>query len=191
MDKEMIQAIKDRKEIKPKYLSIAKMLELNGMSNYESVCCKRVLEVVGDAENSHIMLDVFNCDVLIDDIGLIACYDILQGYISNEILSEYKTYTKSLNAIIKSQNKQIKAMRDCPTKNIKEVMKNPAPYFDIDAELSKKFVDMLRLELKARKPINRLRVAIKQIVDRITLYIRNYRAISLINRCFRKIPQEY
>ena len=191
MDKEMIQAIKDRKEIKPKYLSIAKMLELNGMSNYESVCCKRVLEVVGDAENSHIMLDVFNCDVLIDDIGLIACYDILQGYISNEILSEYKTYTKSLNAIIKSQNKQIKAMRDCPTKSIKEVMKNPAPYFDIDAEISKKFVDMLRLELKARKPINRLRVAIKQIVDRIISYIRNYRAISLINRCFRKIPQEY
>ena len=191
MDEEMAQAIKDRKEIIPKYLSIAKMLELNGMSNYESVCCKRVLEVVGDAENSHIMLDVFNCDVLIDDIGLIACYDILQGYISNEILSEYKTYAKSLNAIIKSQNKQIKAMRDCPTKNIKEVMKNPAPYFDIDAELSKKFVDMLRLELKARKPINRLRVTIKRIVDRITSYIRNYRAISLINRCFRKIPQEY
>ena len=191
MDEEMAQAIKDRKEIIPKYLSIAKMLELNGMSNYESVCCKRVLEVVGDAENSHIMLDVFNCDVLIDDIGLIACYDILQGYISNEILSEYKTYAKSLNAIIKSQNKQIKALRDCPTKNIKEVMKNPAPYFDIDAELSKKFVDMLRLELKARKPINRLRVTIKRIVDRITSYIRNYRAISLINRCFRKIPQEY
>ena len=64
MDKEMIQAIKDRKEIKPKYLSIAKMLKINGMSNYESVCCKRVLEVVGDAENSHIMLDVFNCDVI-------------------------------------------------------------------------------------------------------------------------------
>ena len=191
MDKEMIQAIMDRKEIKPKYLSIAKMLKINGMSNYESVCCKRVLEVVGDAENSHIMLDVFNCDVLIDDIGLIACYDILQGYISSEILSEYKTYTKSLNAIIKSQNKQIKAMRDCPTKDIKVVMKNPASYFDIDAELSKKFVDMLRLELKARKPINRLRVAIKQIVYRITSYIRNYRAISLINRCFCKIPQEY
>lgn len=191
MDKEMIQAIKDRKEIKPKYLSIAKMLKINGMSNYENVCCKRVLEVVGDAENSHIMLDVFNCDVIVDDVGLIACYDILQGYISSKILSEYKTYTKSLNAIIKSQNKQIKAMRDCPTKSIKEVMKNPAPYFDIDAELSKKFVDMLRLELKARKPINRLRVTIKRIVDRITSYIRNYRAISLINRCFHKIPQEY
>ena len=81
-------------------------------------------------------------------------------------------------------------MRDCPTKNIKEVMKNPAPYFDIDAELSKKFVDMLRLELKARKPINRLRVAIKQMGYRKTSDIRNYRAISLINRCFRKIPQE-
>ena len=64
MDKEMIQAIKDRKEIKPQYLSIAKMLELNGMSNYESVCCRRILEY---ADDRHIMLDIFNCDVLIDD----------------------------------------------------------------------------------------------------------------------------
>ena len=190
MDKEMIQAIKDRKEIEPKYLSIAKMLELNGMSNYESVCCKRVLEVVGDAENSHIMLDVFNCDVIVDDIGLIACYDILQGYISNEILSEYKTYTKSLNAIIKSQNKQIKAMRDCPTKSIKEVLKNPAQYFNNDASLSQTFVDMLRLELKARSTLNRLRVAIKRIFYSIATYAMNYFTISFVNMCFCKMPQE-
>lgn len=189
MDKEMIQAIKDRREIIPKYLSIAKMLELNGMSNYKSVCCKRILELY--AGDRHIILDIFSYDVLVDHIGFIACYDILQGYISSEILSDYKTYTKSLNEVIKSQNKQIKAMRDCPTKSIKEVMKNPAQYFNNDAGLSHTFVDMLRLELKARKPINRLRVAIKQIVDRITSYIRNYRAISLINRYFRKIPQEY
>lgn len=186
MDKEMIQAIKDRKEIKPKYLSIAKMLELNGMSNYESVCCRRILEY---ADDKHIMFDVFNCDVLIDDIGLIACYDILQGYISSGILSDYKTYTKSLNAIIKSQNEQIKAMRDCPTKSIKEVMKNPAQYFNNDAGLSHTFVDMLRLELKARKPVNRLRVAIKRIVDRITSYIRNYRAISFVKKYFQEISQ--
>ena len=131
----------------------------------------------------------FNCDVIVDDIGLIACYDILQGYISSEILSEYKTYTKSLNAIIKSQNEQIKAMRDCPTKSIKEVMKNPAQYFNNDAGLSHTFVDMLRLELEARKPINRLRVAIKQIVDRITSYIRNYSAISVVKRYFQEISQ--
>lgn len=187
MDKEMIQAIKDRKEIEPKYLSIAKMLELNGMSNYESVCCRRVLEY---ADDKHIMLDIFNCDVIVDYVGLIACYDILQGYISSEILSGYKTYTKSLNAIIKSQNKQIKAMRDCPTKSIKEVMKNPAQYFNNDAGLSHTFVDMLRLELKARKPVNRLRVAIKRIVDRITSYIRNYRAISVVKRYFQEISQE-
>lgn len=186
MDKEMIQAIKDRKEIKPKYLSIAKMLELNGMSNYESVCCRRILEY---ADDRHIMLDIFNCDVLIDDIGLIACYDILQGYIPSENLSDYKTYTKSLNEVIKSQNKQIKAMRDCPTKSIKEVMKNPARYFNNDAGVSHTFVDMLRLELKARKPINRLRVAIKQIVYRKTSYIRNYRAISVVKRYFQEISQ--
>ena len=84
MDKEMIQAIKDRKEIKPQYLSIAKMLELNGMSNYESVCCRRILEY---ADDRHIMLDVFHCDGIVDYVGLIACYDILQGYISSEILS--------------------------------------------------------------------------------------------------------
>lgn len=190
MDSEMIRAIKDRKVVPPKYISVAKMLKLNGMSEYESICCRRILEFAGDTENKHIMLDIFNCDVLIDDVWLLACYDILQGYISSQKLTEYKTYSKAINGVIRGRNKQIKAMRDCPTKSIKEVMRKPEEYFGNDAELLQKFVDMLRLELKARKPINRLRVAIKQIVYRITLYIRNYRAISLINRCFRKIPQE-
>lgn len=95
MDEEMAQAIKDRKVVPPKYISVAKMLELNGMSEYESVCCRRVLDIAGDTENKHIILDIFNCDVLIDDIGLIACYDILQGYISSQKLTEYKTYSNS------------------------------------------------------------------------------------------------
>lgn len=190
MDNEMAKAIKDRKEIVPTYLSIAKMLNISGMSDYESVCCRRVLEVAGDTDNRHIILDISNCDVLIDDIGLIACYDILQGYISNEKLSEYKIYSKAINGAIRGKNKQIKAIRDCPTKSIKEVMKNPAQYFNNDAGLSHTFVDMLRLELKARKPVNRLRVAIKRIVDRITSYIRNYRAISVVKRYFQEISQE-
>ena len=190
MDNEMLQAIKDRKVVPLKYISVAKMLKLNGMSEYESICCRRVLEVAGDTENKHIMLDIFNCDVLIDDIGLIACYDILQGYISSEKLTEYKTYSKAINGVIRGKNKQIKAMRDCPTKSIKEVMKNPAQYFNNDAGVSHTFVDMLRLELKARKPINRLRVAIKQIVDRITSYIRNYRDISVVKRYFQELSQE-
>ena len=188
MDKEMIQAIKDRKEIKPKYLSIAKMLELNGMSNYKSVCCKRILELyVGDR---HIILDVFSCDVLVDHIGFIACYDILQGYISSENLSDYKTYIKAVNGAICGKNKQIKAMRDCPTKSIKEVLKNPAQYFNNDARLSQTFVDMLRLELKARSTLNRLRVAIKRIFYSIATYAMNYFTISFVNMCFCKMPQE-
>ena len=187
MDEEMVQAIKDRKLVPHKYISVAKMLELNGMSEYESICCKRILEY---ADDRHIILDVFSVDVLLDEVGIIACEDVLKGYISSKTLSDYKTYTKSLNEVIKSQNKQIKAMRDCPTKSIKEVMKNPAQYFNNDAGLSHTFVDMLRLELKARKPINRLRVTIKRIVDRMTSYIRNYRAISFVKRYFQEISQE-
>ena len=107
--------------------------------------------------------------------------------IETALVTAYKRNFDALENVKVVMDKQTGATH---VYSVKEVMKNPAPYFDIDAELSKKFVDMLRLELKARKPINRLRVAIKQIVDRITSYIRNYRAISLINRCFRKIPQE-
>ena len=190
MDNEMVQAIKDRKVVPLKYISVAKMLKLNGMSEYESICCRRVLDIAGDTENKHIMLDIFSCDVLIDDVGLIACYDILQGYISSEKLTEYKTYSEAINGVIRGKNKQIKAMRDCPTKSIKEVMRKPEEYFGNDAELLQKLVDMLRLELKARKPFNRLRIAIKRIVGGIASYIRNYRAISNVKRCFRKLSQE-
>lgn len=188
MDEEMVQAIKDRKLVPHKYISVAKMLELNGMSEYESICCKRILELY--AGDRHIIFDIFSYDVLLDHIGFMACYDILQGYILSENLSDYKTYIKAVNGAICGKNKQIKAMRDCPTKSIKEVMKNPAPYFDIDAELSKKFVDMIRLELKARKPINRLRVAIKRIFYSIATYAMNYFTISFVNMCFCKMPQE-
>ena len=187
MDNEMLQAIKDRKVVPLKYISVAKMLKLNGMSEYESICCKRILELY--AGDRHIIFDIFSYDVLLDHIGFIACYDILQGYISSENLSDYKIYIEAVNGAIRGKNKQIKAMRDCPTKSIKEVMKNPAQYFNNDAGLSHTFVDMLRLELKARKPVNRLRVAIKRIVDRITSYIRNYRAISFVKKYFQEISQ--
>ena len=53
----MVQAIKDRKLVPHKYISVAKMLELNGMSEYESICCKRILEY---ADDRHIILDVFS-----------------------------------------------------------------------------------------------------------------------------------
>lgn len=187
MDEEMVQAIKDRKLVPHKYISVAKMLELNGMSEYESICCKRIL---GYADDRHIILDVFGVDVLLDEVGIIACEDVLKGYISSKTLLDYQTYTKATNGVIKSQNTQIKTMRDCQTKTIKIALENPAQYFNGNEELTKTFVEMLQLELKARKPYNKLRVLIKKIIDRAVFYIKNYRAISVVNRCFREISQE-
>ena len=94
MDEEMVQAIKDRKLVPHKYISVAKMLELNGMSEYESICCKRILEY---ADDRHIILDGLGVDVLLDEVGIIACEDVLKGYISSKILSDYQT----VNGIIK------------------------------------------------------------------------------------------
>lgn len=185
LDNEMVHAIKDRKNLLSKYLSVSKMLELNGMSNYKRVCCMRILDF---ADDSHIVFDIFACDVLIDDVGLSTCYDILQGYISSKNLSDYKIYIEATNKVIQSQNEQLKAMRDCPTKHIKKLLENPSKYFN--AELQHIFADMLQIELKARKPLNKLRVAIKQIIKRIASYIRNYKSIKCVNRYLKEISQE-
>lgn len=171
-----IQAIKNREEIPKKYISTSKLLSFNGMSDYEYVCCNRLSEYIDD---EHVMIDLFSdngIDIVLDDIGINECESVLKGYISSEKLQGYQTYIHLENEAIESQNMQIKAIRNCPAKAIKQLLKSPDRYFDnIDKDKIDSFSFMLREELKARRLHNKAIRVMKNLVDNIIMCNKNYR----------------
>lgn len=176
-----IQAIKNREEIPKKYISASRLLSFNGMSDYEYVCCNRLSEYI---DNEHIMIDLFSdngIDIILDDVGINECESVLKGYISSEKLQGYQTYIRLENEVIESQNIQIKAMRSCPTKSIKCLLKNTDKYFgNIDRDKIDCFLIMLRTELKARNITNRLFFRVKNFIKKLKSLLYNYYAIRRI-----------
>lgn len=177
-----IQAIKNREEIPKKYISASKLLSFNGMSDYEYVCCNRLSEYIDD---EHILIDLCSdkgIDIVLDDIGIIECESVLKGYISSERLQGYQTYIRLENEAIEIRNMQIKAIRNCPIKAIKHLLKNPDRYFNnIGKDKIENFLVMLHTELKARRLHNKAIRVMKNVIDKINMYIKNYRITKVLS----------
>lgn len=178
----MLEAIKSRKKIPHKQISVLKLLEVNNMSDYEYVCCNRLAEQI---DEEHIRLDVFNgngVDIVLDYVGLIKSENILQGYIPLEKLEAYEEYVYLENRAIESQNAELEIIRGCQTNVIKSTLKSPEKYFD-DVESVSDLLAMLRAELKARGLYNRVRSLVSNGIDKMLFWLKNYRIIRLVKRC--------
>lgn len=179
IEKQTIEAILNRENVPPVLLCLSKILECNGMSNYESVCYNRILKCLDD---EHVRIDLFgNGDILFDYIGLIKCEDILLGYISAAELEDYEKFADLENRTVDNQNAIIKSLRRCDRKDIKNLLSDPVKYFG-NEELANRMLKYLRAELRARKPHYRLLAYIKKRYNKIVFYVRNYRLICDIKR---------
>lgn len=178
----MLEAIKSRKKIPQKQISVSKLLEVNNMSEYEYVCCNRLAEQI---DEKHIMFDLFSgngVDIVLDYVGLIKSEDILQGYIPLEKLEAYEEYVHLENRAIESQNTELEIIRGCQTDVIKSTLKSPEKYFD-DIESVSDLLVMLRAELKARGLYNRVRLLVGNGIDKMLFWLKNYRIIRIVKRC--------
>lgn len=178
----MLEAIKSRKKIPQKQISVSELLEVNNMSEYEYVCCNRLAEQM---DEKHIRLDVFSgngVDIVLDYVGLIKSEDVLQGYISLEKLEVYEEYMYEKNKAIESQNTELEMIRGCQTNVIKSTLKSPEKYFD-DVESVSDLLIMLRAELKARGLYNRVRLLVGNGIDKMLFWLKNYRIIRIVKKC--------
>lgn len=152
--KATINAIMNRRTVPRQYLSVCKMLDINGMSQYKQVCCSRIADKI---DGKHVLLDsISGCDIFVDYVGVIKCEDILAGYIPVETLESYENYMISENEIIEQQNLQIDILQKCGDTELKKILKDPKRYFGNDDETVKKFYALVSAEFKARKKHVRL-----------------------------------
>ena len=177
IEKQTIEAILNREDVPPVLLCLSKILECNGMSNYESVCYNRLLKHLDD---EHVRIDLFgNGDILFDYIGLIKCEDVLLGYVPAAELADYEKFSDLENRTVKNQNAIIKSLRGCDRKDIKNLLREPVKYFG-NEELANRMLKYLRAELRARTLHCRLLTYIKKRYNKIVFRIRNYRVIRNI-----------
>ena len=178
-----IQAIMNRQEVPQKRISVKNILSINGMSEYEYICCNRISEHLDD---KHVILDIFNnCDIQLDYIGMGKCEYILKGYIPVDILETYEEYVMLENEIIENQNIQIRALRRCTNKELKNVIKEPERYFE-DNNTINMFCRLVSAELKARRLHNRIKCVVIQNISKLVSYMQNYRTISIIKSLIAK-----
>lgn len=189
---QVVEAIKDRREIPKAYMSIVSMLAINDISDYEFVCCNRLSKFIDD---EHIKLDLFSnigdngIDIMLDDVGISACESVLKGYIPIEKLQGYQKYVFLENEAIKAYNTQIKNIRNVSTVIIKEMLRELEEHI-IDVEAASDLRIMLEAELEARKPLKKAFKNIRGIYDDAAFKIVNYDRIKAIKRGVAKYTKE-
>lgn len=173
-----INAIRNKTEVEPRYISIKKVLELNQMSNYESVCISRILEL---PEYEHIVLDFIGCDAWVDDIGIEMARPILRGYVDKEVIDKYHNWLVAENALRKNINDIISTIRSNNRKGLKKLY-NEAIGLDLDNDILTLIVE----EQKTRNIFNNFLCYVRKQLSEIDFNIKYRKQIKLLDLFFDK-----
>lgn len=173
-----INAIRNKAEVEQRYISIKKILELNQMSTYESVCISRILEL---PEYEHIVLDFIGCDALVDDIGIEMARPILRGYVDKEVIDKYHNWLVAENALRKNINNTISIIRHNDKKGLKKLY-NEALSIDIDSDT----LALIDEEIKTRNILNNILCYIRNQLREIDFNIKYRKQIKLIESFLNK-----
>ena len=84
----MIRAIRSRKDLEPKVISLKKLLASGGMEHYLDLCSDRIAdELMIDGEDTKMNFADFP-DILFTESGLFDCRHILENYLSIDVLMD-------------------------------------------------------------------------------------------------------
>ncbi len=84
----MIRAIRSRKDLEPKVISLKKLLASGGMEHYLDLCSDRIAdELMIDGEDTKMNFADFP-DILFTESGLFDCRHILENYLSVDVLMD-------------------------------------------------------------------------------------------------------
>lgn len=162
---ETMSAIKNRTKVLPPRISTCKLLKSYDMSLYISICLKRISDYIDD---NHIMFDISasGLDIVFDKTGLNIIQNILSGYVPESHLVALDKYMTNSEIIANCQNEQINMLRSCKDiKTLKELITNYGYWFE--DEQASAILQLVRVEIKARSPFNRLRVLIRSAINKI------------------------
>ena len=162
---ETMSAIKNRTKVLPPRISTCKLLKSYDMGLYISICLKPISDYI---DGNHIMFDISTSglDIVFDKTGLNIIQNILSGYVPESHLVALDKYMTNSEAIANCQNEQINILRSCKDiKTLKELITNYSYWFG--DEQASAILQLVRAEIKARRPFNRLRVLIRSAINKI------------------------
>ena len=157
-EKEMLDAIKSRRNMVRIHISITKALELNGMEQYREVCINRLKEYI---DGEYILGDFFNnFDIQLDEVGMKKTKKILTGYMPADWIDSCIEYVRAENDAIEAQNAVLMLLRSADKPTLKNLIKDPVKYFE-NKETQKRMILFVKAELRARGIISRVSAELK------------------------------
>lgn len=179
---EVIKAIYSREELPHKMIYLSKFLEANGAKEYIGVCANRISELI---DMEHVSFDFLDTgDIMLDHIGMEECRDILEGYASREAVDKYMECVEARNVCADAYNAFLKTLRETSEETLKKMIDEPHKYFKEEKQEQRR--EVLKAELRARKPYTRVFMMIKSKINNIGFYIKNFEIIFVINRIVKR-----
>ncbi len=167
---EVVYAILKRKpEIKPTYIVLSKLMKMYDMETYASVAENRILDSasIGYAiKKDHVVLDVFEKDIWLDEVALHWFSDILKGYISESSYYKFLDYVESLEKTRRIQNQALEMYRGMSLKGIISHVVEHRKYKTVFPNELEMIYYWCGLELLSRTPFPRLYYFFKELPDR-------------------------
>lgn len=167
---EVVYAILKRKpEINRTYIVLSKLMRMYDMETYASVAENRILDSdsIGYAiEHDHVVLDVFEKDIWLDEIALHRFSYILEGYISESSYDKFLDYVESLENTRRIQNQALEMYQGKSLKGLISHVREHRKYKNIYPNEFKMIRYWCRLELLSRTPFPRLYYFFKELPDR-------------------------
>ena len=183
MDERLRKAILTRKPVPSYYLNVAKFLDMYCVSGYENICMNRIW----DRMNEYDSLDDVTFDIVdgfnmcLTESGVKFCKDILTAYVKESTVDDFINYISAENRVIDSFNTILDTLKACEDDTLRAGMLCPPQILDTE-HLMIDYVDMIKLELKCRKPLYMACIGIKNKVVGILSHIRNRAKIKAFMR---------
>lgn len=167
---EVVYAILKRKpEINRTYIILSKLMKMYNMETYATVAENRILDSdsIGYAiEKNHVVLDVFEKDIWLDEIALHRFSYVLEGYISESSYDKFLDYVGSLEHTRRIQNQALEMYQGMSFKGIISHVVEHRKYKTVFPNELEMIYYWCRLELLSRTPFPRLYYFFKELPDR-------------------------
>lgn len=120
----MIRAIRSRKDLEPKVISLKKLLVSGGMEHYFDLCSDRIAdELMIDGEDTKMNFADFP-DILFTESGIFDCRHILENYLSVDVLKDAWQQLLDEERINREVNSVAEAFRKMKLRKLLKMYKN-------------------------------------------------------------------
>lgn len=188
--KDIVFAILTRKkEVKRTRIILAKLMELYSMEMYTSIVENRIMQsdsIDWDIEKEHVVLDLFERNLLLDEVALHRYGDILEGYIEGSKYEHLLDYIDSLERLRRLNNQALAMYQEKSLKMMYHTIKANKKYKNEFPDEYKTICKWCRLEMLSRTQLPKIYYFFKEFPNLLKcVYLR-----LVVIKVYKKLKAE-